>query len=395
MTFSILGLTGSWYGLVLGASALLYLCAAGILGYTRRLPAGTVRLYGLLALPLGLVLARMAFCLVNWEYFTETISQPWRMLAFWDGGYSMLGALAGLILAAFITSRILHVRFGGLLDVAAAPLGLLLVGFRLAESLTGQLGMGKQVEVGALAQTLPLLFVPDQMGTLTLYRLAVYRYEAVAGVVLLACGLAMFLTRRPKHRARMGDVAMAVFALYGAMQVLLESLRDDGHMLWGFIRVQQLGAALIPVLALAVWGARYAHIRQARKATVAAWLLLPVMAAVALLMVQPINHVLDLTGKRPLGFALLAALALYMALFLRVRGASLRLVCTWLTVIAAVAGCVLVEFSIDGSSNLLRDYAVMGVCCLALYLAPYTLWRSLAAKVYGEESITVRIAGAQ
>lgn len=395
MTFTVLGLTGSWYGLALGVSVLLYLCAAGVLGYVRRLPAGTVRLFGLLALPLGLVLSRLTFCVVNWEYFAETISQPLKMLAFWDGGFSLMGALAGLILAAFIASRIMNVRFGALVDVAAAPLGLLIVGFRLAEAFTGQLGVGKQAEVGALAEKLPFLFLTDHMGTLTLYRLAVYRYEAAVAVLLLAFGLALFFARGIRRQARQGDVAMIVLALFGACQVLLESLRDDGHMLWGFIRVQQLGAALIPVLALCVLGARYAHIRQVRGATVAAWLLLPVMAVVALLMVHPLNHVLDLTNRLGLGFGVLGALALYMALFLRTRGTSLRLIMTWLIAIAAVAGCVMVEFSIDGSSNLLRDYAVMGVCCLALFLAPCSLWRTLMAKVYREDCISVRITDAK
>lgn len=394
-TFTVLGLTGYGYGLALAAGALLYLCAAGVLGYTRRLPAGTVRLYGLLALPLGLLLARAAYCAVNWQYFAETISQPWRMLAFWDGGYSMLGLLCGLIVAAFFASRIMRVRFGTLLDVAVTPLGLLLGVFRLAEGLTGQLGVGRQAEVGALAQQLPWLFLSEQMGTMQLYRLAVYRYEAVAGLLLFAVSLVLFLHKPRGRKARPGDVAMIIFSLFGACQVLLESLRDDGHMLLGFIRMQQLGSAMIPVLALCIFGARYAHIRQARPATVAAWLLLPVMALVGLLMVRPLNHVLDLTNRQGLGFAILGALLLYMALFLRLRGANWRLVATWLVALAALAGCVMVEFSIDGSSDLVRDYAVMALCCLLLFLAPYTLWRTLRRRVYGEESLTVRIPDAK
>lgn len=395
MTFTILGLTGSWYGLALGASVLAYLCAAGVLGYVRKLPAGTVRLFGLLMLPLGLLFARVFFCAANWGYFTETISQPLKMLAFWDGGLSLIGALCGLIVAAFLTSRLMKIRFGALIDVTAAPLGLLLIGFRLAEGFTGQLGVGKQVEVGALAEKLPVLFLSDKLGTQTLYRLAVYRYEAVAAALLLAFGLLLFFAGRPRRRARQGDVAMIILSLFGVCQVLLESLRDDGHMLVGFIRMQQLGAAMIPVLALCIFGARYAHIRQVRGATVAAWLLLLVMAVVALLMVHPLNHVLDLTNRRGLGFALLGALAVYMAFFLRVRGTSLRLIITWLVAVAAVAGCVMVEFSIDGSSNLLRDYAIMGVCSLALFLTPYTLWRTLMARVYQEDRFSVRIADAK
>lgn len=390
--FTLFGLTGTWYGLVVGLSALCYLLVAGVLGYHKRLPTGTVRLYGLFGLPIALVLSRLLFCAVNFSYFSDSISQPWRMLAFWDGGYSLLGALCGLVLAVLITSRVQKVRFGTLLDVAVVPIGVLICGLRIAETLTGgHLGVGRQVDVGALSQLLPWLFLPDQMGTLTLYRLAVYRYEAAAALVILALSLGLFYGRHPRWKAKPGDLAMIVLSLFGASQIFLESMRDDGHMIMGFIRIQQLGYALIPLLALAILGARYAHIREVRKATVTAWLLLPVAALVVLLMVYPINHVLDLTGKRGIGFAALGAIAVYLAMFLRVRGANLRLILTWLMAIFAIAGCVMVEFSIDGSNNLVRDYTVMVACCALLFLAPFSIWRKLKSHVYREESITVHI----
>ena len=392
MTFSFLGLTGYGYGLAIGASALAYLALAGVLGYGRRLPAGTVRLYGLFALPMGLLFSRILYGIVNISYYTESISQPWRMLAFWDGGFSLLGMLCGLVLATLVTSRILKIRFGTLLDVTTVPLGLLIAGFRLAEGLTaGQLGIGRQVEAEGIAQAIPMLFTQDQQGTMIWYRLAVYRYEVVVALLILAVMLWLFAGQKNKRNVRQGDVAMIFYALFGASGVLLESLRDDGHMLLGFIRAQQLGYALMPILALAIFGARYAHIREANKRTIAAWLLLPVALLVALLMVYPINHVLDLTGKLPIGFAMLAALVAYMALFLRVRGANLRLIVSWLIALVAVIGCVMVEFSIDGSKDLLRDYTIMAICCAALFGAPFSLWRKLKSHVYLEESISVHI----
>jgi heme A synthase len=247
------------------------------------------------------------------------------------------------------------------------------------------------MDAGALTASAPWLFVTEKMGTLTLYRLSVYRYEAAAGLILFLLALCLFFGRRQKRRARPGDVGMIVYALFGASQILLESLRDDGHMVAGFIRVQQVGYALMPVLALIVFGARFAHIRQARKATVAAWVLLPVAALVGWMMIRPLNHVLDLTDHRTIGFVALGALGLYMAFFLRIKGANPRLILSWLITIAAVAGCVMVEFSVDGSEHLMRDYAMMAGFCLALFLSPYLLWRGLENRVYGEESIRVHI----
>lgn len=401
MTFTVLGWTGYGYGLAVGLSFLVYLCVAGVLGYYRKLPPGSVRLFGLIALPVGLISARLVFCATDISYFTETISQPWKMLSFWDGGFSLIGALCGLIVAALITSRIRGLRFGVMLDVTAVPLGALICGLRLAEGLTGepgqmiQLGVGRQLEAGAFTAQFPWLFLTDRMGTLTLYRLAVYRIEAAVALAVLALSLMLFFGRHKRRRARPGDLAMIVFSLYGASQVVLESLRDDSHMLLGFIRVQQLGYVLMPILALIIFGARYAHIRQARKATVAAWLLLPVAALTVWLMFRPINHVLDLTGRRGIGFAVLGAIAVYLAFFLRLKGADARLITSWLVVLCAVAGCVMVEFSVDGSNDLIRDYLLMAVCCAALFLTPFSLWRTLRGRVYREESLTVHIADAR
>ena len=396
MSFTLFGLTGYWYGLVVGGSALVYLAVAGVLGYRKRLPTGTVRLLGLLGLPLGLIFSRLVFCLANLSYYTDAISQPWRMLAFWDGGYSLLGAFCGLMLAALCAARIQKVRFGTMLDVTFVPIGLFVFGIRIAESLTGgQLGVGRQVDVGALAQALPWLFLQDQMGTLTLYRLAVYRYEAAVALLIFAFSLGLYFGRHPRWKARPGDLAMIVLSLFGVCQVILESMRDDGHMILGFIRVQQLGCALIPILALAIFGARYAHIREARSTVVIAWLLIPVALLVALLMVHPLNHVLDLTGNLGLGFGILGAIAVYMAFFLRMRKANARLIITWLIALLAVAGCVMVEFSVDGSDNLVRDYLMMALCCALLFLAPFSLWRKLKSRVYREESISVHIAQAK
>ncbi len=392
MTFSVLGFTGYWYGLVVGLGALAYLLAAGALGYAKRLSAGAVRLYGFLGIPLGLVFARLGFCAVNFEYFTQTVSQPWLMLRFWDGGLSLLGTLCGLTLAALLTARLRKIRFGTLLDVTVAPIGLLLFALRLAEAFTnGQLGVGRQVDAGELAALYPILFLAEQMGTLTLFRLAVYRYEAVAALLLLFMSLSLFYNRRQRRHARPGDVALIVYALFGAAQILLESLRDDGHMVIGFIRVQQVGYALLPLFALAVFCSRYAHIRQIRVSVVTAWVTLPLSALIAWMMIWPLNHVLDLTDHLLIGFILLGAMVAYMAFFLRVRGASVRLILSWIIALAAVAGCVMVEFSVDGSAHLWRDYAMMAGCCMVLFLAPYQLWRTLVNWVYGEESICVQI----
>ena len=198
MRFSIFGLTGYGYGLAAGISALGYLSAVLFLSRKPRRDAETVLLYGVLGFPLGLFFARLLYCTVNIAYFTQVIAQPIRMLSFWDGGYSMAGMLAGLVLAALITARFRKLNPRVFLDTAMLPAGILLFGLRLAERLTGTLGIGRHVEPGAIAQSLPVLFLSETMGTMELYRLAVFRYEAVFALLLFA-GL-LWVAKASKRR---------------------------------------------------------------------------------------------------------------------------------------------------------------------------------------------------
>ena len=88
----------------------------------------------------------------------------------------------------------------------------------------------------------PRLFLESRMGVLVEYRLNVWRYEMIMAIVIFVAALVCY--RVLKNHA--GDTALVVFSLYGASQILWESMRDDGHMLIIFLRVGQLAAFLLP-----------------------------------------------------------------------------------------------------------------------------------------------------
>ncbi len=319
-SFPFAGLTGHYYGLVLAAATALLLLLMGLTARRRRLPPGTVPVFGALAIPLGLLGARLVFCLFNLSLFTETYENPLLMLRFFDGGLSLYGLFPGLVLAAFLTSRIVKAGFGQLMDVLVLPLGLWLCLARLAEGFT-ELGVGKVVEESAVTRLFPWLFIAEQAGVATEYRMAVYRYEAAAGLLLFLFMLGFALRKQPRKARRAGDSALVFFALFGAAQVLLESLRDDGHMLLIFLRVGQVLAAAMPLLAAGVFTRR----------------------------------VVALRGRW-----------------------DRRTVLSWALLLLCVGACVLLEFSLDGrltwgTPSMLRDYLLMAVACAGLFAVPWSL----------------------
>ena len=312
-TFSLFGLQGYAYGLCAAAGAALFLIGMRFSG--RGLPRGTVGLFGVLAMVFGIVFARALYCAVNWNDFAYNYENPMLALRFFDGGLSLPGVIAGMVLAAAVTARVVKVRFAQVMDALAVPFGMLIWGLRLGEQFT-ELGVGAAVDEGFMTAHFPWLFLESRMGVMVEYRLNVWMYEMVAGLVLFAVGVRCF--ERLKNHP--GDTAIVVFSLYGASQILLESMRDDGHMLIIFLRVGQLGAAALLIAASAI---------------------------------------------------------------LTKRAGRLCRTAMWIDTAACVLGIVLLEFSLDGRitighPTLLRDYLLMTI--LLINMAMYPCWLLLKRK---------------
>lgn len=307
-TFSLLGLPVHAYGLCASLAALCLLAGMRAAGRDR-LPKGTASVFGVLGIVLGVLGARLVYCLCNLTTFTQTYENPWLMLRFFDGGFSMPGLIAGLCLAAALTARLLRASVCDVLDAACVPAGLALAVLRFGERFT-DLGVGKAVQEGFATAHFPWLFVASRMGVAVEYRMNVWAYEATAGLILF--GLTLLARRVLKRR---GDTALFFALLFGASQILLESMRDDGHMLLIFLRVGQLGAAVLQLWACAVLCRRASAVRRAA---------------------------------------------------------------TWTAVALCVLTVVLLEFSLDGrltvgTPSLARDYGIMAAVCAALFAVPGSL----------------------
>jgi len=308
-TFSLFGLEIYAYGLyaAIGAALLLF----GMSRVGRELPKGTVGLFGVLGMVLGIVLARALYCAVNWNDFAYNYENPMLVFRFFDGGLSMVGLIAGLLLAAVWTAKMVKVRTAQVMDALAVPFGLLMWALRAGEQYT-ELGVGAAVEESFMTAHMPWLFVESRMGVMVDYRLKVWQYEVIMAIVLFVVAIVCY--RKLKNHA--GDTAIVVFSLYGASQILLESMRDDGHMLIIFLRVGQLGAFLMPLISCGILSRR-------------------------------------VKNKK-------------------------RVALAWIVITLCVAAVAALEFSLDGrltfgNPTLLRDWSLMAVACAALFAMPCML----------------------
>lgn len=227
------------YGLFAAAGVGCMLIAMLLTAPKRSFSKGTVTVFGLLAIPLSLVFSRLLYCVFQLNLFCDTYENPWLMLCIWDGGYSIWGVIPALLLAAWLTAKKQRCSFRSLWDCVSLSSALLFAMLYAGEGRT-ELGIGKVIDTGFLTSVFPFLVLEQKLGVNVEYRLIVYRLQCLACVVLF---LVMLLSRRKSKTE--GILALRFWSIFASMQIFWESLRDDGHMLFIFLRIGQVAAGIV------------------------------------------------------------------------------------------------------------------------------------------------------
>ena len=256
--FSLLGLPVTAYALcvamAVGAGLMLFF----FLAKKRRLNMDAVWRAALLALPLGLMGARLFYCAVRLSLYMEIGLDA--VLRLWEGGYGLWGAVGGAALAAVIAGRSKQVRPAEILDALAAP-GALTIGLcRFAEFFSGE-GRGPYVE-NECFQRFPFAVFDDYYEE---WNWAVFLLEGITALVIL------FVLLRKQRRS--GQTWRLFLLLYSACQITLESMRWDSYLRWLFVRVSQLTAAIVIVVMMLVACLHWLYRREERHMTGKALLL--------------------------------------------------------------------------------------------------------------------------
>lgn len=229
--FTLLGKPVTLYALCMVSAVVLGLFLFCWEQNKHRLGRNAAEIFVLLSLPLGIVGARIFYCLSRLTLYLEM--GILNILQIWNGGYALWGAVGGVVLAAILTAKITRQPASRILDAAAAPSALAIGLGRLAEMTIGQ-GIGMEVET-AFFQRFPFaVFNADY----EMWFWAIFVMEAVAAFVILA----VLLIKKPGQD---GGKVKLFLILYCSAQILLESLRRDQFLRWLFVRVSQLTAVLV------------------------------------------------------------------------------------------------------------------------------------------------------
>ena len=243
LSFSLLGMTGYFYGLMAALGAALALAFFTRYSKLAGLKSGTAPLFGMLAIPLALLCSRLLFCLLDFRF--HGMFSLKAVLTFWGGGFSMTGALLGAALAAWLTARIQHISPMRVLDVMAVSMLFFILAARIGERGTELLGRSRPLTTDWLANS----FLAESDGYDAYLR--TYLLEAIT-----AGALAVIMAARIQRRKTVKGSLLTVMLLLGCTQVFWESLRFDSHMRYSFISMQQILFALMFAVPLVYYAAK-------------------------------------------------------------------------------------------------------------------------------------------
>lgn len=262
--FTLFGAPVTDYGLHVAFAMMMGLLGCWIYGScAKRPPVGSqVLRLAVLSIPLCWLCARLVFVLGNCTYYLTTLGNPSLALRFWDGGYAITGGVVGFLLAARLAEKWAHLPAGTLADSGAFGIPLAVMVLRWAEGGT-RLGLGRSINY----EWLKFLGVDDGYGNLVH---PVYRYEAIAALVLFIIML-VWIVLHPK--AKRGDACLVSLGLLGALQVLLESLRNDGHLVVHFVRIQQVLSLVALVAVFGIFAARRCKAGMKKSQLLLQWLI--------------------------------------------------------------------------------------------------------------------------
>ena len=243
VAFTVFGKDIYWYGIIIASGfllAVLYMLhRAKDFGVTQDDVLDMI----LWAVPIGVVCARLYYCIFYWELYED---DPISMLYIWEGGLAIYGGIIGGVITLLVVAKVKKIPAPVLLDLAG-------MGVIIGQCI-GRWGNFVNGEAHGGPTTLPWGMTIDGQSMVH----PTFLYESLwnlAGFVLLH-----FYSKKRRFK---GEIALLYAAWYGAGRAWIEGLRTDSLYI-GSVRVSQLLAIISCIAAVAVLARQYHRIKVAK-----------------------------------------------------------------------------------------------------------------------------------
>ena len=217
VAFSIFGIDVMWYGILMALGMIIGTLLAIKEGKRVGIKEDDILDLAIVAIPSGLIGARLYYVIFNWDYYSQNISQ---ILNFRGGGMAIHGALIGGILAGYLFSRYKKMSFFKLADTV-------IIGVPLAQAIGRWGNFINQLALGGTTNLPWGIMVNGEKVHPT------FLYESIWII-----GIFIFLWIFRKKKQYEGEVIVLYTILYSLGRFFIEGLRTDSLMIGPFRMAQ-------------------------------------------------------------------------------------------------------------------------------------------------------------
>lgn len=241
-------ITIRWYGLLIASAVLIGVNLSQYLAKRRKVNPDLLGDLAIWLVIAAIPAARLYYVLFEWEQYAQT---PERIIAIWEGGIAIHGAILGGIVAALIFARLKRISFWQLTDLVAPSL--------ILGQAIGRWGNFFNSEAFGGPTDLPWkLYIPPSQRPPEYanfeYFHPTFLYESLWDLMVFGILLTLFFRGlQGKLRLKVGTLFMVYLVAYSLGRFWIEGLRTDSLML-GSLRIAQvvsLGGIVIGLAGLA------------------------------------------------------------------------------------------------------------------------------------------------
>ncbi|HEY9803060.1 MAG TPA: prolipoprotein diacylglyceryl transferase [Leptolyngbyaceae cyanobacterium] len=247
-------ITIRWYGLLIASAVLIGVSLSQYLAKRRNVNPDLLSDLSIWLVIGAIPAARIYYVLFQWSEYAQ---HPERIIAIWQGGIAIHGAIIGGTLAALIFAKLKRVSFWQLTDLVAPSL--------ILGQAIGRWGNFFNSEAFGRPTNLPWkLYIPIERRPPELanfeYFHPTFLYESIWDLMVFALLITLFFrSLAGKPRLRVGTLFMVYLATYSLGRLWIEGLRTDSLML-GPLRIAQVVS--LTGIALGLAGLAWLYVRK-------------------------------------------------------------------------------------------------------------------------------------
>jgi phosphatidylglycerol---prolipoprotein diacylglyceryl transferase len=234
-----------WYGLLIASAVLIGVTLSQYLAKRRNVNPELLSDLSIWLVIGAIPAARIYYVLFQWSEYAQ---HPERIIAIWQGGIAIHGAIIGGVIAALIFAKIRQVSFWQLADLVAPSL--------ILGQAIGRWGNFFNSEAFGAPTNLPWkLFIPPEHRPPEFADVAYFHptflYESVWDLMVFGLLMALFFRGlQGKPSLKLGTLFLVYLPLYSLGRLWIEGLRTDSLML-GPLRIAQVVSLMGILLGLA------------------------------------------------------------------------------------------------------------------------------------------------